>query len=587
MFKSIQWKIVTMFVLMLLSVITVIGSFLVINISSFYNNEFTVMMNQVFTPDFISELEKETANSANDFTTLSDRLRLYTGQLGIDKYRFYCVLDARAGAVLFSSDELKSENLEKSDNIITALTGNVGSGLNSEKKYMDFAVPVKVNNASKYIVYVKDTKEEIQSITQTIFLIILQALALAILIAIVIGYLLSRTITIPIINLTKRAEKLASGEFENIAVSTSNDEIGRLTNTFRFMSSTLHDTLDEVQSEKTKIETILQNMTDGILAFNFNGKLIHINPEAKRILNLEDVQTLEFDEFFKSINANIKIGDLIYIKQAEPIERLIELNSNQYVRLNFATTNVENKIDGIVVVIHDITSQQKLELARREFVANVSHELRTPLTTIKSYAETLIDSSSDENSMETKFLTVIETEANRMTRIVKDLLTLSHLDNTTNDKYAQDCIDIKSFIESIVSKMQINASNKQQTLVYTPINEVPILKTNKDRLEQVVINIISNAIKYTPEYGHIEIFTSRVYNDAIITVIDNGIGIPSENLPRIFERFYRVDSARSRDTGGTGLGLAIAKQIIESFGGKINIKSDLGKGVEVIISLPL
>ncbi len=586
MFKSIQWKIVAMFELLILSVIMVIGSFLLINIADFYNKEFSVMMEQVFSDDFVSQLE-ETANSDNALSNLSDMVSSYIGPLGIDTYRFYCILDAKTGAALVTSDAGKSENLEKTDNIITAMTGRRGNIVNAERNYMDYAVCLNADNTPTYIIYVKDTKNEMQSTMQSMFMIMVQALLIAAIIAIVVGYLLSRTITEPIIRLTKSAEKLASGEFENSALSSSNDEIGRLSNTFHFMSSTLHDTLDEIRSEKTKVETILQNMTDGVLAFNISGKLILINPTAQRLLALDNVDDIEFDSLFQSLNANIKIGDLLYIDNYGTVEREVALQNEQFIRLNFATFNIDNKASGIIVVLRDSTKEQKLELSRREFVANVSHELRTPLTTVKSYAETLIENPIDDRQTTERFLKVIESEADRMTRIVKDLLTLSHLDHTSETVKTNERIDIKPFLESVVDKMMINAKNKNQTLSYRPINDTPPFKGDRDKLEQVIINIISNAIKYTPEGGNIEVYTGRIYSDIYIKVIDNGIGIPKENLSRVFERFYRVDKARSRDTGGTGLGLAIAKQIVESFNGNITITSEPGKGTEVLISLPV
>lgn len=590
MFKSIQWKIVSMFMLVILSVTTIIGSFLMINIINMYNDEFSIMMDGVFTSEYISQLEQNAAGE-DGLSRISDMVRSYIGLLGIDTYRFYYILDARSGAVLATSydltpEELKNISLEKTDNIILAMSGQPGNRSNAKRKYMDYAVCVKVNSEPAYIIYVKDTKVEIQNVTQRVLLIILQALLLSVLISVVIGYFLSRTITTPIITLTKRAERLADGHFEKIPISGANDEIGRLSNTFRFMSSTLHSSIDELESEKTKIETILTNMTDGILAFNISGSIVHINPEAMHIFAIDDIERLQFDTLFEQLGADITLGDLLYISYTNPPERHIQYNE-RYIHLTFVTTYIEEKIDGIIVIVRDITKQQKLELARREFVANVSHELRTPLTTVKSYAETLIDSADEEAVTEIRFLKVIEAEADRMTRIVKDLLTLSHLDNSADAHIQCDDVDLQTFIESVISKIEINAKNKGQTITYTKMNQLPVLHINRDRLEQVIVNIISNAIKYTPDGGHIEIYTSRIYNNVIISVIDNGIGIPEENLPRIFERFYRVDKARSRDTGGTGLGLAIAKQIVEGFGGKIAIKSEYGKGTEVNITLPV
>ncbi len=582
MFKSIQYKVVLIFVLLILSIIIVIGSFLLINIVNFYNTEFSVMMEQVFTDDLVYQLEKS-AGEGNGLERLSSAVGSYIGPLGIDTYRFYCILDARDGSVLVTSDPEKSRDLDKTDNIVTAMAGKRGNMVNSEKSYMDFAVPLETNGSVRYIVYIKDTKNEVTSITQNVLMIVLQALLLAIIIAVVIGYLLSRTITVPITNLTKRAERLATGDFESIAPSASNDEIGRLSNTFRHMASTLHDTIDEVNSEKNKVETILQNMTDGILAFNMQGILIHINPEAQRIINRTYINDLQFNSFFKEIGADITLGDLMYFQPDAPMERQVRLNG-RYIRLNFVTFDMNNNVGGVLVVIHDITRQEKLEISRREFVANVSHELRTPLATVKSYAETLMD--VDDIPLKNKFLGVIVRETDRMTRIVKDLLTLTKLDEKQAGPQALEKIDIRAFLEDVIGKIQLTAQKNGLTLSYKPVNETPIFDCDRDKLEQVVVNILSNAIKYTPAGGKVDVFSGRIYNELYIKVVDTGIGIPKENLPRIFERFYRVDKARSRETGGTGLGLAIAKQIMDDMGGGIKISSQVGIGTEVVISIP-
>lgn len=583
MFKSIQTKIVAIFILTILSVVVVIGSFLTTNIVRLYNNEFSVMMEKVFTPSLVSELEKSALSDGAD--GVWDIVSSYIGPLGIDTYRCYCILDAKNGRVIKSSDPTGTDNLEKSDNIITAMTGNTGNISNTEKAYMDYAVPVNTGNSPAYIVYVKDTKDEINSITQNVLVILVEALAFSIVIAVVLSYFFSRTITKPIRDLTKSAERIASGEFDTTQHIGSDDEIGILSDTFAYMSSALHDTIEEVNSEKEKVETILNNMTDGILAFNLSGKLIHINPEAKKMIGRRYYDDIRFDAFFKEINADITMGSLIYIKSNEVVERRASIG-NRVIRFSFALFSIENKIGGILVVMHDITSQEKLELARREFVANVSHELRTPLTTIKSYAETMMDMPTDE-STQNRFLATMAAEADRMTRIVKDLLTLSKLDEGRYELRPFERLELSEFLSGIVERMYFSAKEKHQTIRYTPPKEKSYVMTDRDKLEQVVINIISNAIKYTPENGHIEVYSGSLYRDAFIKVRDDGIGIPKENLPRIFERFYRVDKARSRETGGTGLGLAIAKQIMTQLGGNITINSEQDKGTEVIISVPL
>ena len=585
MLKSIQYKIVLIFVLLTISIITVVGSFMLVNIVNFYNEEFFVMMDRVFSDELVYQLE-QSAKTEQSIENISATVNSYVGPLGLDTYRFYCILDGKTGNVLKSSDKMLSADLDKTDNIVMAMAGKTGDIVNADKNYMDYAVPVKADGNVRYIVYIKDTKEELDGITSNVLVIVIQALLLAILVSMVIGFLLSKTITVPISNLTKRAQKLAEGEFDSYEPSKEDDEIGTLSNAFGYMAQELSKTISEVNEEKTKVETILQNMTDGIIAFDLNKKPIHINPEAQHMIRREDIENLSFDDFFGKIGTDVTFGELIYLKNAEPPERQVEYNG-RYLKLNFAPIETDNKISGVLVVMRDNTNQEKLELSRREFVSNVSHELRTPLTTVKSYAETLLDNPCDDKELEKRFLSVIIKEADRMTRIVKDLLTLSRLDEAQTETKEPDDINLQTLLEGVAEKMYITAKKKNQTISYKSLFEVPVFKSDRDKLEQLVINIVSNAIKYTPEGGKVDIVSGMMINEAFIKVVDNGIGIPKENIPRLFERFYRVDKARSRDTGGTGLGLAIAKQIVDNLGGEITINSDVGCGTEVLITLPV
>ena len=232
-----------------------------------------------------------------------------------------------------------------------------------------------------------------------------------------------------------------------------------------------------------------------------------------------------------------------------------------------------------------MTEQAKLDDMRKEFVANVSHELKTPLTSIKTYSETMIEQDLDEES-KNKFMKVILSEANRMTRLVSDLLQLTKFDYK---KVAWNKInfDITELTKQVCEKHKIQAEKKEQILECYITSNVPEVYGDRDGIERVITNIVTNSIKYTPEKGNIKVYVGAVYDDAYIKIIDNGIGIPKEDLPRVFERFYRVDKARSREMGGTGLGLPIAKEIIEANGGSIDMKSDVGKGTEVVIKVPL
>lgn len=593
MFKSLQWKIVAMFMLLVLSVLIIAGTFLLTRVGDFYSQQFAGDMALVFEDEGVLRDLTNAILQSDPAQSISQTIAHYNGRLGIDDNRIYYILDGKTGEYLAGVGN--GTNIEKTPNLITALNGQLGDEVRSGESYMDYAFPLSLADSDGYIIYIKDNKDEVQSIIESIFWIILQALSWGIVISFVLGFFLSRNITKPIVNLTRRAERFAKGDPPDTALSgkKSNDEIDILSDTFTTMSRELFHTLDQIESERNKMETILVNLTDGVIAFDLNGRIILLNPAAKRMLSIFNPDIVLFDSLFQDIRANIRLGDILYLEQSKTFERTIVLNG-QVIKAFFAAFRTESekaadKIGGVVVALQDITEQQKLDDSRREFVANVSHELRTPLTTIKSYTETLLDGFSNEEqteSMEQHFLRVIDSETDRMTRIVKDLLTLSRLDHG-KDVISHNKIDVRSMLEGIVEKLGLDAKAHGHSLKFSATTALPVYYGDRDRLEQVVINIVSNAIKYTPDGGHIEVFSGQIYNELYIKVRDNGIGIPKDDLGRIFERFYRVDKARTRKAGGTGLGLAIAKEIVEAHGGKIVINSNPGKGSEVVITLPL
>ena len=297
------------------------------------------------------------------------------------------------------------------------------------------------------------------------------------------------------------------------------------------------------------------------------------------------IEEKSFDEIFSEYE--ITLGQILYLKHFNTTERVIN-HEGREISAYFAPFKTDDRSGGVVVVLRDITEREKLEKSRKEFVANVSHELRTPLTTVKSYTETLSDLVSDENfdrNMYSSFLRVIEGETDRMTRLVKDLLLLSSLGHSAGEESFEK-IDIAFLTGNIVEKLQHYAKEKKQSLVYEPMNSLPQFMGNSDRIEQVITNIITNAIKYTPQNGSITVTTMYMFDSIAIKIKDTGMGIPEKDLEHIFERFYRVDKARSREMGGTGLGLAIAKEIVESHKGTISIKSKQNEGTEVMIKLP-
>lgn len=585
MFKGIQQKLILIFVLIIIAIMSVLGTFLINNVTVFYHTEFRTQLSSVFTESVVEQIESscEHEGAVNEIKIILDS---FAPNMGIDySYRNYYILDGKTGNFISGTDGTKGEALTKTPAIAEAMTGTISIQTEASNSIMEYAVPIKVNDTPAYIIYIVDGKEEITDVIKNMLTMVLQSLFLGVLIAILLGLFLSKTISKPITTLTKHAEKLAKGEFETVPAVKENDEIGILSNTFKYMSDALATSVNELAIEKNKLETVMQYMSDGIIAFDSDGKAIVINPAAKRLLNIDNEDEINFDEYFTQFFDDLYIGDFLYLDRHKIEQRITKINDIS-LRLEISSFKFEyEKHRGVMVVIQDITKQENIENSRREFVANVSHELKTPITTIKTYIETMMENDLDRDT-EKGFLEIVNKESDRMSRLISDLLTLSKLDSKiilANREY----FNVSELISDVITKMKIEASKYGHTLSYNEMNELPLLFMDRDRLEQILINIISNSIKYTPENGIIDVFVRSIYGNIYIKIKDNGIGIPKKDLERIFERFYRVDKARSREQGGTGLGLAISKEMINAFGGDIYIESEQNQGTEVCIVLPV
>lgn len=405
----------------------------------------------------------------------------------------------------------------------------------------------------------------------------------------VIGIFVSEVIIKPINKIIRDAQKIANGEsVELVEINSSKKgkkkkkktEIDSITQIIGLMTGEMKQKLNDVNRQKREIEAILLHMNDGVIAFDEDGNVMHINPAANKLLNIESEKT--FDEIFKKFNVNIKMEAIMYLDNwAEQKINIGEKTVNVF----FASYKDENDLSsGIIAVIQDITEHVKLDNMRKEFVADVSHELKTPITSIIGYADTLQDGEYDKETQQ-KFLSVISSEGRRMANLVSDLLTLSRYDTKKMKREVTE-FDLGELTKKCQEKLAIEIERKKQDVECYVTADVPPIKADKNGIERVILNVLSNAVKYTQEQGNIKIYVGFVYNDAYIKVIDNGIGIPKEDLTRIFERFYRVDKARSREMGGTGLGLPIAQEIMEQNKGSIDIKSEYGKGTEVVIRIP-
>lgn len=583
MFRSLHMKLVIILILLIVSVMAIMGTFLVNSVGSYYLNDFETQIENVMTENnYETYRSLEQAAQENDAPErIMEILSAFVGRLGIDSYRTYAVLDGNGTFLTGDNGALASE-LTRTPNILTAIGGEVGAANTTIDSYMDYAIPLGKDGDGepKYIVYFFDDKRETRDLSWNFFGIVVKAMTFGLLVAVLLSFLLSKTITTPIENIRTRAQMVAAGDFSHRLDIQSNDEIGELTATFNHMADRLHDTLEEIQGERDKLGTIFLHMTDGVTAFNAEGKLIHMNPTAENLLGATFQEDAHFNDVFEGIDAPTPIaaGEQGFVQME--LERM-----GRTLSVLFAPYGENER--GIIAVIHDITEQRKLDEARREFIANVSHELRTPLTNVKSYTETLIDAAGElPTDTEVKFLSVIAGETDRMTRIVKDLLTLSKLDCGKMDLHFHR-FSMQHMVESVYNAMVLEAGNNGLELTLNIQGKMPDMNGDRERLEQVVINILSNAVKYTPSGGHIVLSAARRdEGHVMIRVKDDGMGIPKDDIPRLFERFYRVDKARSRAKGGSGLGLAIAKEMVEAHRGTIYLESQLDEGTTVTVVLP-
>lgn len=393
----------------------------------------------------------------------------------------------------------------------------------------------------------------VQNSQEQTMVITLSTMLIFTLICILVGVFISQKVISPISRLIDNAKKITSGEeieTKELTLSKSQNEVDDLVNAFYMMTKELKENLNEVSRQKNQIETILLHMTDGIIAFNMSGRILLINPAATRLLRLipEDDS---FEKIFEKLDVDVNLEKIIYLENWTSTEERVTIGDN-YAHLYFAPLkNDDDTPAGVIVVIQDITEHVRLDNMRKEFVADVSHELKTPITSIMGYADTLLEDEYDAET-QNKFLSVISTEARRMAKLVTDLLSLSRYDNDET-KAEKIEFDLGELVKQCQDKVQIEIDKKEQTVECFVTANVPAVYADKDGVERVVLNILTNSIKYTPNGGNIKIYVGFVYNDAYIKIIDNGIGIPEEDLSRIFERFYRVDKARTREMGGTGL----------------------------------
>ncbi len=475
--------------------------------------------------------------------------------------------------------------------IITSCLLNGGSG--ESDSVLSGGIPVKNlcyridSDHSTGVIYVRADLSSIETFVSQSRLIFIRVIFIALLVTVILGFVLAGSITRPINDVTDTVRKMSTGDFSEGVAVKSDDEIGQLAEMFNLMREKLSDTLSEITGERNKLSTILEYMADGLVAIDLDGGIIHVNPAARSMLGLDpdDPLPADYDDLMGHIADNISLSRVKGNCENHGAQDIFAYGSSIFAMHYDRFKDEDGEDIGIILLLQDITERQKLEDMQRDFVANVSHELKTPLTTIKSYTETLMDGAVDDPEMARNFLGIVDNEADRMNRLVKDLLQLSRLEQRQERMYYLEG-NIVALVRQCMVKVEMTAQQKghQLNALFDERMNIRVLM-DKDRMEQVILNVLTNAIKYTPDGGRIDVDIDSDGREVQIIVSDNGIGISEEELPRIFDRFYRVDKARSRSMGGTGLGLAITRQIVEEHQGTITAESTLGKGTKFIIAL--
>ncbi|HPX70501.1 MAG TPA: ATP-binding protein [Bacillota bacterium] len=592
--SSVRWRIVLVYFMLVFIAMTIVSVFLMGRMEEY---QFASLRGNISKTVNESNLLSSLGRYKDLSESSADIQKMLNESWGVGFSEELSVVDRRLRICASTNGSLVGRNaadIFDTDIIIkTLMSGGSAEadGLTSD------GIPVKglcyaisSDEAINGVVYVRSDLTGINNFLARSKAIFIQGIAIALVVTVLLGFILARSITDPINSVTETVQKMSQGDFSTEVSVKSNDEIGQLAEMFNLLRQKLDFTLTEISNEKNKLGTILQYMADGLVAIDLSGNLMHINPSARAMLHIDvnaDISGVSYDEIMGSLSENLSLARIMENCGDDGGQDIFRYGA-AIIALRYDHFKDEDGTDiGIIIIMQDITERQKLEDMQTDFVANVSHELKTPLTTIKSYAETLLDGAVTDANTRDSFLEIINNEADRMTRLVKDLLQLSRLDHRQERMDMQEG-NIVALANAVINKMKLVAATRNQTIEsdFDRGADIRVIFDN-DMMEQVLQNIISNSVKYTPDGGLIKVSIDKSRGSARIRIADNGIGIDQDSLPRIFERFYRVDKARSRNMASTGLGLAISKQIAEEHGGRIRAESKAGKGTVITLTLPL
>ena len=586
--NKIYFKISFICIIAVLILTLLSGVFISIGQYNFYYENMCENLFEVRESNFINSFNDAINSPLSDdlkAESIESSLCKYNGNLSINENRKVYILKDNDLSVVSSKAEY-GDKMKVTENIMASSSADSGCDISYFGDVLDCAYSFKGSNGEKYILYLKDNKADIRSaLLNNLGFIGITAL-IALIIALIASLFISIKITVPVKKITKRAEGLEKGELHEID-DIKESEFVELRDAVNHMGFVMAESIRQMNSDKHRVEVILEHVNNGIITFDINQNPIQINSAARKIFNINENDNIKFDSFFKKLDADVCMAEFLYLDKSKTIEREIKKDEG-YIKTWFIPFKMDSERNaGVVCVFEDITEQFNVMEAMRKFVADVSHELKTPITVISSYTETVLNSYIDDKAMTANLLNIVYEEAGKMTELVQNLLDIS--------KYEMKAIPVKKepfsideMLLSLVKTFELEAEKKELSLNYTRMTDIPMFLGSRSDIERAIKNILSNSIKYTSRGDKINVFAGKLHNEIYIKVEDTGWGIPESKLGHLFERFYRVeDEARSRDKGGTGLGLSIAKEIIESYKGKIKIESEYTKYTRVTITLPV
>ncbi|GAA4076616.1 cell wall metabolism sensor histidine kinase WalK [Amphibacillus indicireducens] len=595
LFQSIQWKIIIIMILLLLLAIQVIGAYFSQGLETELNESFEEAINErleVLSYNIRDAILMDRSDDNQNRTLEQDVANIIALYGQSDAYSKLQVID-RQFRIIGSNNQEDIGKLITGDSsarpaiISGAKSRMIQRDIVTGERYLVKIHPLSDNDSEPIgAIHLEASMEGIYQQLASINTIFLNGTLIAVGISAIVGILVARSITKPITEMREQAQVLASGDFSQKVNVYGTDEIGQLANTFNEMKENIKIANHTTEEERRKLSSVLSNMSDGVISTNEAGQITLMNEPAASLIGQTFAQ-VQSKSIFDVLNLNEEMIQLVEMQDSSSIT--IDFSDDHrflLIKANFTVVEDEyGRFSGYITVISDVTEQEKVERERREFVSNVSHELRTPLTTMRSYLEALIDGAWTNHEIAPQFLEVTQNETERMIRLVNDLLQLSKMDNK-GQEMVKERVNIVPFFHHILDRFEMN-KDEQIKIERSIPRESIFLWIDKDQIIQVVDNIMSNALKYSPKDDVVRFKLTKERNRIKIMIADNGPGISPEKVEKIFDRFYRADSARSRKLGGTGLGLAIAKEIIMNHQGQIWADSHEGQGTKIFFSLPL